>query len=355
MTSPSLTAPRAPNGAAKKTTPAIKRIGIPVLLFVITVCSTTAVGMRYMHNFRLGQAPLVSDADILPYDWVWANLRDWATGIPFSLTLITILLAHEFGHYFACRKFKVRSTLPYLLPAPSLSGSFGAVIRLRSRVRSRAALIVIGAAGPIAGFIVAIAAVFLGLSLSTYAPVRIVHLQAPLLITMIHGILRHTGPGPMLPPLHLIVPHPILIASWIGLLITALNLIPAGQLDGGHILYAISPAAHKVSSRASTVLLFALGPLFLGPLAALGSHPDDAQHAPPAGPGHRRNQNLALRADPHLHRRHVSFGDLPALHGLQRGRLRPASHQVNRVDIDHQVPPRDPLRLRKRQHRPQAV
>lgn len=269
MTSPSLTPPRATPRARPQSV--FKRIGIPVLLLLISVCSTTAVGMRYMHNFRLGLAPIVSDADILPYSWVWQNLRDAGSGIPFSLTLIGILLAHEFGHYFACRAFKVRSTLPYLLPAPSLSGSFGAVIRLRSRVRSRAALIVIGAAGPIAGFTVAIAAILIGLLRSTYAATRVVNLQAPLLMTALHGILRHTASGPGLPPLHLIVPHPILTASWIGLLITALNLIPAGQLDGGHILYAISPAAHRISSRLSTAVLCLMGVFFWAPWLLWGA------------------------------------------------------------------------------------
>ena len=258
MTSPSLIDAPVARPAVQRQS-AFRRIGVPVALFAVTLCTTTAVGMRYMHNFRLGLPPLASDADVLPFAWVWANRAGFAQGLPFSLTLISILLAHEFGHYFACRAFRVRSTLPYLLPAPSLSGSFGAVIRLKSRVRSRAALIVIGAAGPIAGFLVAIATVFYGLESSTYAPTRIVKLQAPLLLTMLHGLLRHTGAGPMLPPLHLIVPHPVLTASWIGLLITTLNLIPAGQLDGGHILYAISPAAHKLSSRLSTAALILLG------------------------------------------------------------------------------------------------
>ncbi len=245
--------------------PALQRLGVPALLFLVTACSTTAVGMRYMHNFRLGQPPIASDADVLPYAWVWSNLAHWGDGIPFSLTLITILLAHEFGHYFACKAYRVRSSLPYLLPAPSLSGSFGAVIRLKSRVRSRAALIVIGASGPIAGFAVAIGATLYGLAHSSYASSRVVELQAPLLMTMLHSMLRNTGPGSASPPLHLIVPHPVLIASWIGLLITALNLIPAGQLDGGHILYAISPLAHKVSSRIAIVVLLLLGVFFWAP------------------------------------------------------------------------------------------
>ena len=214
--------------------------------------------MRYMYNFQLGRPPLASDADILPFDWVFRHLSRFASGLPFSLTLISILLAHEFGHYFACRAFKVRSTLPYLLPAPSLSGSFGAVIRLKSRVRSRSALIVIGAMGPIPGFLVASCTVLLGLRLSTYATAPVLHrVQAPLLIVGLQGMLEHVSGRAE--SIHLLVPHPVLIASWMGILITALNLIPAGQLDGGHMLYAISPAAHRISSRVVIGCLFVLG------------------------------------------------------------------------------------------------
>jgi len=217
--------------------------------------STTAVGMRYMYNFRLGRPPLTTDADILPYPWVSHNLDQLASGLPFSLTLVAILLAHEFGHYFACRRFNVRASLPYLLPAPSLSGTFGAVIRLKSVVRSRAALIVIGAAGPIAGFLVALVTVTLGLAWSTYATAPLLQkVQPPLTIVAIHAAISGQ-------PLALIIPHPVLIASWIGLLITALNLIPAGQLDGGHILYAISPASHRWSSRIVIATLLVLGVL----------------------------------------------------------------------------------------------
>ena len=263
MTSPSLLSQPVPATPAQPQS-ATQRIGIPITLFCVTLISTTAVGMRYMYNFRAGAAPFRSDADVLPYGWVLHNLRDLSQGLPFSLTLIAILLAHEFGHYFACRAFNVRSTLPWLLPAPSLSGTFGAVIRLKSRVRSRAALIVIGASGPIAGFVVAIAATFVGLALSRYAPTQIVHAQSPLLMTAIHGILRHM-PGADLPRLSTIIPHPVLTASWIGLLITALNLIPAGQLDGGHIIYAVSPAAHRYTATTSVIVLFVLGVVYWAP------------------------------------------------------------------------------------------
>jgi membrane-associated protease RseP (regulator of RpoE activity) len=214
--------------------------------------------MRYMYNFSLGRPPLTSDADILPFGWVFSHFAEFASGLPFSLTLIAILLAHEFGHYFACRSFGVRATLPYLLPAPSLSGSFGAVIRLKSRVRSRAALIVIGAMGPVAGFAVSLFTIALGLSLSHHSPTPVVHrVQAPLIIGVMHAFIGNAhGPAQSI---YLLIPHPILVASWMGLLITALNLIPAGQLDGGHILYAISPIAHRWTHRLVIAGLLVLG------------------------------------------------------------------------------------------------
>lgn len=257
MSSPSLLTQPTSQLPARES--ALQRLGVPFALFLITMFSTTAMGMRYMYNFHLGLGPLATDADVLPYTWVLHNLPSLRTGLPFSVTLIGILLAHEFGHYFACRACGVRSTLPYLLPAPSLSGTFGAIIRLNSRVPTRSALIVIGASGPIAGFLVAIVATALGLSWSSYAATPTIHhIQAPFAITGIHSMLRAAAHG-SLPALPLVVPHPVLIASWIGMLITALNLIPAGQLDGGHILYAFSPRAHRIGSRLVTILMFVLG------------------------------------------------------------------------------------------------
>ena len=262
MTSPSLIDHPLPQTATTRQT-AVERLATPAILFVITLFSTTAVGMRYMYNFRLGRPPLSSDADVLPYTWVFHHLSALATGLPFSLTLMAILLAHEFGHYFACRHFKVRSTLPYMLPAPSLSGTFGAVIRLKSRVPSRSALLVIGAAGPLAGFAVAIGGAALGLLLSSYATTVVHPVQAPLLLEALHAL--EFPRADTVHALSLIVPHPVLSACWIGLLITTLNLIPAGQLDGGHILYALSPSAHRITSRVVTAILLLLGVFFWAP------------------------------------------------------------------------------------------
>lgn len=230
-------------------------VGLHLLLFVLTLCTTTMVGMRYTENFQHGRFPLASDADIFPMHWVWANRAHFADGLPFALTLLAILLAHEWAHYAACRRFGISASLPYLIPAPSLSGTAGAIIRLRSSVKERRALLWIGASGPIAGFLVALATATLGLNLSveaTAAPHRLVELNSPLLLNLL-GLLTHK---PMSPTL---LWHPILVASWIGLLVTSLNLIPAGQLDGGHVLYALSPKVHRAVTNVMLVALVALG------------------------------------------------------------------------------------------------
>jgi len=236
-----------------------ERLWIQALLLLVTLFSTTMVGMRYMANFQQGIFPLASDADIFPYRWDMANLSHFTLGLPFSLTLLGILLTHEFGHYFACRGFGIRATLPYLLPAPSLSGTAGAVIRLKSRVKSRAALLAIGALGPIAGFVVAVVMACVGLALSktvAVEPTKLVTFNSPLLLKLLSTLPIAAFHGRLSAPL---IWHPIFIASWIGILITSLNLIPAGQLDGGHILYSISPRLHGIVTYAVMALLVFLG------------------------------------------------------------------------------------------------
>ena len=215
--------------------------------------------MRYMFNFHRGMFPLASDADIFPYDWVYSNLRHLADGLPFSSTLLGILLIHEFGHYFAAKAFGVRATLPYLLPAPSLSGTAGAVIRLRSRVKTRSALMAIGAFGPISGFVVAVIMACIGIRLSLPVPVeptKLVDFNPPLIIRLLEHIF-HPG-GLSYQPAHVLW-HPVFVASWIAVLITSLNLVPAGQLDGGHILYAVSPRIHRIVTYIVMGVLVVLG------------------------------------------------------------------------------------------------
>jgi len=240
-----------------------RRLAIQAGMAILTFFSTTVIGMRYMYNFHQGLPPLVTDADVFPYKWILQNLNHFADGLPFSCTLLGILLCHEFGHFIYCQRNNVKATLPYLLPAPTLSGAAGAVIRLRSRIKSRKALLQIGTSGPLFGVIFALPCIFLGLWLSTpmgdLSPAEMDHFRvnSPLLITLIRQVVLLFKPDT--PPLLHMIPHPILVASWVGVFITSLNLLPAGQLDGGHIVYSLSPKLHKVCTTATILLAIAAG------------------------------------------------------------------------------------------------
>jgi len=158
-------------------------------------------------------------------------------GLPFALTLISILLVHEAGHYVMCVRHGVRASLPYFLPGlplPPMVGTFGAFIRIRSRFPNRTALFDIGAGGPWAGFVVALFATAYGISQSTVLPAppdAALELGDSLLTTVLTWLLLDVDPTR-------VALHPIGLAGWFGLFVTSLNLIPVGQLDGGHVLYA---------------------------------------------------------------------------------------------------------------------
>ena len=185
-------------------------------------------------------------------------------GLPFAATLLGILAVHEFGHYFAARRWGVGATLPYFMPLPySFLGTLGAVIRLQSPIPNKRALLDIGAAGPLAGLVVAIAACIVGLPQSEvvqpgYFDATLrgdpIQLGAPLLFTWLSGwLLPAVGTDEML------LLGPVAFAGWVGLFITAFNLLPVGQLDGGHIVYALFGRWHRNLGRATFAALLALG------------------------------------------------------------------------------------------------
>jgi membrane-associated protease RseP (regulator of RpoE activity) len=178
-------------------------------------------------------------------------------GLPYSLTLLAILLAHEFGHYFACVFYRIRASLPYFLPAPTFIGTFGAFIRFRSAVRGRRELFDVGIAGPLAGFVLVIPALSIGLALSRVVP-GIGHqgeisFGTPLLVRLLEMFLF---PGVGAADISL---HPVARAAWVGLLATALNLLPVGQLDGGHIVYAAFGERHRHISLVAILAMLPLG------------------------------------------------------------------------------------------------
>jgi membrane-associated protease RseP (regulator of RpoE activity) len=174
-------------------------------------------------------------------------------GLSFSIPLMAILLAHEMGHYFAARRHGVESTLPYFIPAPFPSvffvGTFGAFIRMKTPPRTRRAMFEIGAAGPWAGFAVALLAVILGLKLSTITPLDTsaggLNLGNSIIFWGISRVVLGVDPNSVNVEL-----HPIAFAGWLGLFVTTLNLLPVGQLDGGHVVYALlGGRVHRVVSR----------------------------------------------------------------------------------------------------------
>ena len=223
-----------------------RRLWLHILLLLLTLLTTTVMGARFMENFQHGLPAFTSDRDMFPYFQVLQHPRTLGEGLPFSLTLLAILLAHEIGHFVFARRNRVRASLPYVLPAPTLSGTAGAVIRLLSRIPHRAALMEIGIAGPIAGFVVAVPLTLLGLMLShenkAAAAATVIHFSSPIAVRVLHALA--TALNPHTPALDVMLPHPVLLAAWVGLFVTCLNLIPAGQLDGGHVLYAMTPRNH---------------------------------------------------------------------------------------------------------------
>lgn len=227
------------------------RYGLPLVLLLLTFCTTVLVGSRLQYNFNHNLEAFASGSELVPLfpvQWVWESPRLLLLGIPFSLAIMGILLAHEMGHYYYCRRYGVCATLPFFIPAPTLIGTLGAFIRISGFIESRAALFDIGIAGPIAGFVLAVPTMFAGLAMShLIAGSSDPELQFgfPLIFQLGHALLHHGGPS-----LEHYYLHPIALAGWAGMLATALNLLPGGQLDGGHLVFAVSPKLHRFLSWA---------------------------------------------------------------------------------------------------------
>lgn len=237
--------PDGSGGLPAPSPPRPRRRWVPFALFAATVLTTTYFGY-IMYAAFLGAAGASAPAS-------------WLHGAWYSVTILAILGTHEMGHYCACRYYGIDASVPYFLPAPAITGTFGAFIRIRQRIPTKPMLFDIGAAGPIAGFVVAVPALFAGLSLSQVIPSApldegtAIYLGEPLLFRAARWIVW----GDVLPghTLHL---HPMGFAAWFGLLATALNLFPIGQLDGGHISYAALGARSTAVTVGGVALLVLL-------------------------------------------------------------------------------------------------
>ncbi len=221
------------------------RYALHAMLFLATIFTTLVVGARMQFNF-LHNLPVFSLNDdalpLFPVRWALAEPSRLLLGIPFASTLMLILLAHEMGHYLCCRYYGVYATLPFFIPAPTLIGTLGAFIRIRSPIRSRTALFDIGIAGPIAGFLVALAVLAFAMPHS-----KVITIPSTL----------HSSRA-----LHSVYFPPTVIAAWVGMFATALNLLPGGQLDGGHIVFALAPRAHRIVSRLTILALIPMAIYF---------------------------------------------------------------------------------------------
>jgi len=219
--------------------PGKPRIFWNLVLFFLTLITTVLAGA-----LQEGVNPLTHPAQII-------------RGIPFALALMGILLAHELGHYLVARKNGVNVTLPYFIPAPSFIGTFGAFIKMRSPARDRRMLMDIGAAGPLVGVLVSIPILILGLSLSEVKKVE-GQMGTQLGDSILLWLISRWVVGPV-PPGYDVFIHPVGFAGWIGLLVTSLNLLPIGQLDGGHVVYALVGEKQKKISKIVFAGLLALG------------------------------------------------------------------------------------------------
>jgi membrane-associated protease RseP (regulator of RpoE activity) len=229
-----------------------------LILFLLTVVSTLAVGAEFAQSYAQDREPFSGDQNpfammLIPFQ----HPRMLALGIPFSFTLLAILFAHEMGHYVACKIYGIDVSYPYFIPAPTLFGTFGAFIRIRSPITTRRALFDVGLSGPVLGFLIAVPAMAFAVATSKVVPgvdhgAAILFGNTPLTRLLIAVVYPHVNP-------EWVLLNPVGRAAWVGFFATALNLLPLWQLDGGHIVYSLASRVHQRISLVFAVVLLVLG------------------------------------------------------------------------------------------------
>ena len=225
-------------------TPPKENRRLPFLLFFLTVLTTTFAGA-----LQQGINPIEEPLGIFK-------------GLPFSMTLLAILMVHEMSHYLSSKAHRVPSTLPFFIPAPSIIGTFGAVIRMKGAIWDRRALLDIGASGPIGGFLIALPALIIGFAMSEVVPGGGIGegsfvLGDSILVAAVGRMVLGEIPAGAD-----VILHPVAFAGWIGMFITSLNLLPVGQLDGGHIATAMFPRRSVTIARTVHFCLLFMGIIF---------------------------------------------------------------------------------------------
>jgi len=238
--------------------PSAKSLLLACLLFLLTLCTCLVAGTHFAAAYAHNEA-VSWDEFVHAFTLVYRHPLALAAGLPFALTLLAILLAHELGHFFACRHHQIHSSYPFFIPFPTLIGTLGAFILIRSPIRTTRALFDVGASGPLVGFLVAVPALAYGIVHAKFVPGLAlpakdkIILGAPLLLNLLAPIFHQGASAANL------LLHPVGRAAWVGLFATSLNLLPAAQLDGGHILRSVSQRAHRFSSVLLPFLLVLLG------------------------------------------------------------------------------------------------
>ena len=224
------------------------RWALPLVLFLLTIFTTLWAGAYQAYGGTIRG----------PANFLWEHPDMLWKGIPFAGTLLFILVTHELGHFVLSKIHRVPASLPLFIPGPPhFIGTFGAIIRMRGPIMNRRALFDIGVAGPLAGFMVAIVALIVGLSISTVVDRTSTYglqLGEPLLLKFMAWLIIGS-----LPPQADVLLHPVAFAAWFGLFVTSLNLIPIGQLDGGHVAYALWGHRQRTMAFAVLPLLIVLG------------------------------------------------------------------------------------------------
>ncbi len=280
------------------------------LLFLLAFVFCTTLGVFWAYAVRTDVStdlfPFSSIITLDTFRRIWTDPRLLLFGLSFSIPALGILACHELGHYLACRHYRVPATLPYFLPLPAVFGTLGAFIKIKAPIRYKQQLFDIGIAGPLAGFAVLLPLLLIGVAKSSPAPLPLSAAEGAAFATLLVPgqclaleLVTRLFHGP-LPEGWILNLHPFAIAAWFGMLVTALNLLPLGQLDGGHVSYAaLGRIQHRLAIPLWILLaslsfywlgwaLWALITLFLGL-----RHPPVVDEAEPLD---RRRKALALAA-----------------------------------------------------------
>ena len=243
---------------AERTRPSIKSLFLATGLLLLTLLTSLVAGAHFASAYAHNQAASF-DTFFETFRLAYHHPSFLFNGVPFAITLLTILLAHELGHYFACRHHHIHSSYPFFIPAPTLIGTFGAFLLIRSPIRSTRALFDVGASGPLVGFLVALPALAYGVLHARVIPELASDGNAdlifgvPLILKLMTAALQPNAHASDL------LLNPVGRAAWVGLFATALNLLPVGQLDGGHIVRSVSPRAHRLVTLFLPLVLVLLG------------------------------------------------------------------------------------------------